>query len=193
MSRNELEHVDCLIGGFPCQPVSVAGKRQAQNDDRWLWTEFIRVVREVQPRIVVVENVPGLLTANDGLAFGEVLGDLAASGFDAEWDCIPAAAVGADHLRYRVFIVAYAASERMEGRGAAGVVFPSAHAGQELLRSYRATAGAAQWAVEPGVGRLAHGVSSRVDRLKGLGNAVVPQVAEWIARRIVEHEEERML
>lgn len=103
ISGKELEAVDLICGGFPCQPVSLAGKRLAQEDDRWLWPEFIRLVRAVRPRYVLVENVPGLLSRG----MGDVLGDLAASGYDAEWDCIPAAAVGAPHLRYRVFIVAH--------------------------------------------------------------------------------------
>lgn len=103
-----LARVDIISGGFPCQPVSLAGKRRGQDDPRWLWPEFARIVRELRPRYVVVENVPGLLH----LGMGDVLGDLAACGYDAEWDCLPAAAFGAPHLRYRVFIVAYARCER---------------------------------------------------------------------------------
>jgi len=99
----EVEQVDLVAGGFPCQPVSTAGKRLAQQDPRWLWPEFARAVRILRPRFVLVENVPGLLVRG----FGDVLGDLAALGYDAEWEEFPAAAVGAPHLRYRVFIVAY--------------------------------------------------------------------------------------
>lgn len=99
----ELEPVDLICGGFPCQPVSLAGKREAQNDPRWLWPEFFRIVRFLRPSYVLVENVPGLASAG----MGDVLGDLASIGFDAEWESFPAAAVGAPHLRYRIFIVAY--------------------------------------------------------------------------------------
>lgn len=102
-----VERVDLLAGGFPCQPVSGAGKRKAQSDERWLWPEFLRAIRALRPRLVLVENVTNLLAINDGSAFGEVVGDLAASGYDAEWDCIPAAALGAPHDRDRVWIVAY--------------------------------------------------------------------------------------
>jgi len=104
LTGDELEPVDLICGGFPCQPVSLAGRRRGAADERWLWPEFARLLRVLRPRFALLENVPGLL-AGGGMA--EVLGDLAALGFDAEWDCIPAAAVGAPHLRYRVFICAY--------------------------------------------------------------------------------------
>lgn len=92
-----------LTAGFPCQPVSLAGKRLAQDDDRWLWPEVARVIRVVRPPVVILENVPGLLSRG----MGDVLRDLAACGYDAEWDCIPAASLGAPHIRYRVWIVAH--------------------------------------------------------------------------------------
>ena len=94
--------VDLICGGFPCQPVSVAGKRRAQADERWLWPEFARIVSELRPAIVVAENVPGLRTA--GLR--DVLADLAALGFDAEWTCFRAWDLGAPHLRDRFWLVA---------------------------------------------------------------------------------------
>lgn len=95
---------DLICAGFPCQPVSHAGRRRAQADDRWLWPEVARILRVVRPRFVLLENVVGLLTAG----FGDVLGDLAALGFDAEWGVLSAADVGAPHLRERIFIVAVA-------------------------------------------------------------------------------------
>jgi len=108
-----VERVDLLAGGFPCQPVSSAGRKLAQADERWLWPEFLRAVRALRPAVVLVENVTNLLGANAGTAFGDILGDLAESGYDAEWDCIPAATVGAPHERDRVFLLAYAeCSER---------------------------------------------------------------------------------
>lgn len=97
-----LGRVDVVCGGLPCQPVSVAGKRLAQKDARWLWPDFARIVAGVAPSWVVVENVLGLRTA--GLR--DVLVDLADLGFDAEWTCLSAADVGAPHLRKRLFIVA---------------------------------------------------------------------------------------
>jgi DNA (cytosine-5)-methyltransferase 1 len=232
---------DLVCGGFPCQPVSHAGKRLAQADERWLWPAFADIVRALRPRYVLVENVPGLL----GRGMGDVLGDLAACGYDAEWDCVPAAAVGAPHIRDRVWIVAHpagvyggpdsapvsrdserhfplAAGERgawgsagggcspddvadTEGKcgelwaatrerpgrpasGGSGVAEP-----ESVRRAAYVPGGAAHWPTphgtwspEPGMGRVADGVPRRVDRLRGLGNAVVPQVAEHIGRMIME-------
>lgn len=102
VSGGSVEPVDCLVGGFPCQPVSQAGQRKAQADDRWLWPEFARIISDLQPRVVFVENVRGLLN-NGG---SEVLADLADLGYDAEWRVIPAANVGAPHQRERVFMLA---------------------------------------------------------------------------------------
>lgn len=97
--------VDGIIGGIPCQPYSCAGRQLGEADERDLWPAFLRVVREVGPRFVLVENVPGLLARG----LGRVLGELASCGYDAEWDSLPAQAVGAPHRRDRVWIVAYAA------------------------------------------------------------------------------------
>lgn len=97
-----LPAVDVICGGFPCQPVSVAGRRKAQADDRWLWPEFARIVAELRPGIVIAENVPGLRTA--GLS--DVLRDLASIGYDAEWAHLAASGVGAPHKRDRLFLAA---------------------------------------------------------------------------------------
>src|SRR3990167_9231292 len=105
-----VEPVDLVCGGFPCQPVSVAGKRKGTADARWLWPEFVRCLRVLRPSYVILENVPGLLTANDGQACAEVLDDLSECGYMFEWQIISAAAVGAPHLRQRVWIVAYTPS-----------------------------------------------------------------------------------
>lgn len=94
--------VDLVTAGFPCQPTSVAGLRRAQADERWLWPEVWRVARGVECRYLFVENPTGLFTAG----FGDILSDLASFGWDAEWDCIPASAVGAPHQRDRVFLLA---------------------------------------------------------------------------------------
>ena len=166
----DLPNTDAVVGGFPCAPVSLAGKRQAQDDPRWLWPEFLRVVRMVRPRIVLVENVPGLLTAG----FGDVLAGLAGAGYDTEWAGVPAAAVGAPHLRWRVFIVAYPDTFGRDGGS-----------GEQRQGRRREPQNSGWWDVEPRVGRVAPRIPRRVDRLKGLGNAVVPQVAEWVGRRIV--------
>jgi DNA (cytosine-5)-methyltransferase 1 len=99
-----VEPVDLIAGGFPCQPSSVAGKRRYQADERWLWPEFARAIRALRPRLVLVENVAGLLAARGG--FGDVLRDLAEAGYDSRWDSLRASDVGAPHKRERVFLVA---------------------------------------------------------------------------------------
>ena len=219
----ETPAVDVLAGGFPCQPVSLAGKRLAQDDERWLWPHVERLVRVLRPRGVLLENVPGLLTAG----FDDVIGGLAACGYDAEWDCIPAAALGAPHRRDRVFVVAapravadasgefcdgindHAGGDaRSEAEGKprnGGWPSPMAYAhdkgsqrrdGAKLRERPRewpfgqsgspGSASAAIWQPEPDVGRVANGVPRRVDRLRALGNAVVPQVAEYVGHRLAE-------
>ena len=108
--------VDLLCGGFPCVSVSVAGSRKGESDERWLWESLREAIRLVRPRYVLVENVPGLLSAKDaglrpGGLFGGILSDFSAMGFNAEWGVLPASAFGAPHLRRRVFIVAYTVSQ----------------------------------------------------------------------------------
>ena len=103
---------DVLCGGFPCQPASLAGQRRGVEDERWLWPCFAAAIRALRPRYVIAENVPGLLTVSGGSAFGEVLGDLAALGYDAEWAVFPASAVGAPHRRERLWIVGYTSIAR---------------------------------------------------------------------------------
>jgi DNA-cytosine methyltransferase len=111
---SNLEYVDLICGGFPCQPFSQAGKRKGISDSRWLWPEFYRVVREVRPKWVVIENVPGLLSIDSGRVFISILRDLNESGFDAEWFTLRASDFGAPHKRERVFIVAHAQHSRWD-------------------------------------------------------------------------------
>jgi len=186
--------IDVLVGGFPCQDISVAGKGAGLDGARsGLWSEYARLIGELRPSYVIVENVTALL----GRGVGRVLGDLAALGYDAEWDCIPAAAVGAPHRRDRIWIVAYPAgvgSRDTQHAGTGSTEVAAAGVCSALPREVadaRCIAGEADgwWAVEPNVGRVAHGVPARVDRLRSLGNALVPQIAEWIGHRIREHEE----
>ena len=102
---------DFLCAGFPCQPFSTAGKRAGKFDSRNLWPDTIRIIRELGPRYVFLENVPGLVTSG---YFGTILGDLAEAGLDAEWGCFRASQVGASHKRERLFILAYRPLGRME-------------------------------------------------------------------------------
>lgn len=194
--------VDVICGGFPCQDISVSGKGAGLDGERsGLWSQIVRVAGVLRPRVIVVENVPALLVRG----FERVLGDLAELGCDAEWDCIPAGAVGAAHLRDRVFVVAYdrglGAELEEPGNRRPAWAFPAApqpavvRLAERAVRPERVSAGRllSEWSALSGcdeperfVGGVVPRVPSRVDRLRGLGNAVVPQVAEWIGRRLME-------
>lgn len=104
---HHLPHVDVLVAGFPCQPFSVAGKRQGEKDPRYLVPEMLRVIHETQPRICLLENVPGFASLESGKSFRELLRALAEMGYDAEWGHLTAEAYGAPHRRERWFCVAY--------------------------------------------------------------------------------------
>ena len=174
----ELERVDAIVGGFPCQPVSFAGRQEGEGDERWLWPDFMRIITDLRPSFAVIENVVGLLHHGGAT----VLNDLAKAGYDAEWYTIPASAFGADHKRERIFIVAYHTSLGVEGVWPDGIEVPRALF-EEVL-SVRDSNG--QWKSEPDLRRTADGVSDWVDRLRALGNAVVPQIAYWIGECINE-------
>jgi DNA (cytosine-5)-methyltransferase 1 len=245
MKGNEYGPIDIITGGFPCQPYSVAGERRGNEDDRALWPQMLRVIREARPTWVLGENVPGIIT----LALDGVLADLEAQGYACETLCIPACGVDARHRRERIWIVAHATGSRINGKsrdiceaqwGSGGALCgksvgssenvgnsesngwrkgePNARRGNErtcarekpgsrnndcaladsntigLSKSqyesgkewtsgagqWPRSAGSRGWATEPAVGRVANGIPSRVDRLRGLGNAIVPQVAAEI-------------
>lgn len=104
---HDLPHVDVIVGGFPCQPFSVAGNRKGADDERYLLPEMLRIIREVQPNAVLFENVPGFPSLNDGAEFKYLLRTLAEMGFNAEWGHLRASDCGAPHQRERWFLVAY--------------------------------------------------------------------------------------
>ena len=259
---SKVERPDVICGGYPCQPFSTAGKRGGANDPRHLWPAMHNAIRVLRPRYALMENVRGHLS----LGFNRVLGDLAEIGYDAEWQVIPAAAVGAPHKRDRVFIVAYPKSKfsngsndnarvglesqslsefgnnggsqslaypndtrnrtperRIDDNGATQIknrqIFSQFELGRhstnvadtdcEFVGQYGSSSDVANqsrqrhdqrerqktndfgqwWEIEPSVGRVANGVPDRVDRLRGLGNAIVPQVAELVGALVVEHSQ----
>jgi len=200
--------VDAICGGFPCQDLSIAGKGAGLEGERsGLWFDYARILGDVRPRIAIVENVSALLSRGIDV----VLGSLAALGYRVEWHCIPASAIGAPHERDRVWIVAHRDDgQRIEpireiqtGRNAIGAgrkaladsdegnVFrwngPLQMGRLPIAREIEddGYATRAQWGTEPGMGRVAYGVSNRVDRVGALGNAVVPQIPELIGRAIL--------
>ena len=169
--------VNVVAGGFPCQPVSQAGQRLAQQDPRWLWEPMRDVIAHLRPSWVVAENVPGL--HRRGLDV--VLADLDRLGYTARAGLVSACALGAPHPRQRLFILAHSQGQgrcpwRDVGRAAAGP------AGEHPARGRPGRRGG--WPAEPDVDRVAHGVPAGVDRRRALGNAVVPAVAEHIGRLI---------
>lgn len=191
--REHCGAVDLIAGGFPCQDISHCGKQAGIDGVRsGLWREMLRLIREVRPRYVLVENVSALL---DGV-IGRVLSDLAASGFDAEWDCLPASAFGAYHERDRTFIVAYAAG--FDGRPHDLLEKSREWATSLQSRRFHSVALAAEGQcentrlrLEPELDRLVRRIPGAVDRLEAVGNSVYPAAAEWIGRRIMEVEAPR--
>lgn len=180
VGKRNLTPVDLIAGGFPCQDISDAGKQVGIDGERsGLWKEFHRIICELQPLYVLVENVAAL--THRGM--GRVLGDLAESRYDAEWQVLPASAFGAPHLRERIFIVAYRHSlhlekpvlDSMPGRPP----FQSCGISSNPLSRNHWTTN------QPPFIGVDNGLSSWVDRSQGLGNAVVPQVAEHIGKLIV--------
>src|SRR6516164_220861 len=120
LRAEDVEAVDVLCGGSPCQDLSHAGRREGIDGERsGLWAHYARLIRDLRPRYALLENVPGLLAGG----LGRVLGDLAACGYDAEWESLPAGAFGAPHLRDRVWLVAYPHTDRI-GRGLLGLEEP---------------------------------------------------------------------
>lgn len=179
--------IQVICGGFPCQDISLAGNGAGLAGERsGLWREYARIIGDLRPWFVIVENVSALL----GRGLGDVLGDLAALGYDAEWNCIPAGGIGAPHKRDRIWIVAYPC-----GTGGQGLVKgidpcatgPWGWRGEEDLR---AIANAPfeptdRWP-QPLVCRMDDGLSDRVERTHAAGNGLSPQIAELIGKAILE-------
>lgn len=181
--------VDVITGGFPCQDISVAGKQRGLGEGTrsGLWSEIVRLVSELRPRYVIVENVAALLSGpseRQGGWFGRVLGDLAEVGYDAEWHCIPASYVGCRQIRDRVWIVAYPQCDSVQG----WAIVAAAWEGQSREEQLAGLVQPAAWptvssARDWGTG---HGVPNGTHRNRAIGNAVVPQIPELIGRAILE-------
>jgi DNA (cytosine-5)-methyltransferase 1 len=209
-----IKGVQCnlLTGGFPCQPFSVAGKRRGAEDDRHLWPEMCRVIAEARPSWVLGENVPGIVA----MELDAIMSDLEGIGYACWPLIIPAVAVDARHRRDRLWLVAYSGSgegkqrcgPEMLGRwseetkqtrmGCGDVPDAACERGQEnpdgrkpgqpvSLVGHTRTIWH-EWPPEPAVGRVANGIPNRAYRLEGLGNAIVPQVAETLIRLMAKME-----
>ncbi|MFN4278319.1 MAG: DNA cytosine methyltransferase [Ferrovibrio sp.] len=165
-----------ISGGFPCQDISIANPKAVGLDGErsGLWWEFHRIVEEIHPEFVVAENSPQLRSRG----LDRLLGSLDALGYDAEWHCIPAAALGAPHRRDRLWIVAYARSAGLATSEREALLSPG------WWQERGATSQRCRWPAEPNVGRVAHGLPGRVHRLRLLGNSVVPIIPQLIGEAI---------
>lgn len=184
LSAQALEHAgiwpDCIVGGFPCQDISLAGLGAGISGQRsGLWSEFFRLIREIRPCFVIVENVAALL----GRGLGDVLSDLASIRYDAEWHCIPASYVGARQLRDRIWIVAYPERDRIQRRQTITAAWCEKSREEQLAGLVQPCA----WPTISGSRSrgTGHGIPDGIHRNKGLGNAVVPQIPELIGRAIL--------
>ena len=173
--------VDVIAAGFPCQDESMAGQRKGIQFDEstqyaetrsGLWGALLRAIRLVLPRYALLENVAGLLSGS----MGRVQGDLAEIGYDSEWDCISAASIGAEHMRDRVWIIAYSDPSQLEGGGLS-----------KRIQEEHANFGNTRWGKDkPGVDRVSDGNPAELVRLEQHGNSIVPQIPEIIGRAILE-------
>ena len=222
--------IDVLTGGFPCQPYSLAGKRKGKEDERHLWPEMLRAIREISPTYIVGENVPGLVNWNGGMVFDEVQTDLEAEGYEIQPVILPACSVNAPHRRERVWFVAYSSRNRwkwerkdvaiekglqprpesngklagrFEGLCSDGNVTNTDNEGlqrsekpgsieesrqkrnKQPTRFFQPTWN--KFPTQSTVCRGNDGFPYRMDRLKALGNAIVPQVAFQIFKAINLH------
>lgn len=163
--------VDVISAGFPCQPFSLQGKRRASFDDKNLWPETIRIIAEVRPQWVILENVRGLLSGTHGY-FGTVLKGLAESGYNARWDCFSASEVGAPHHRERVWIVARR-KDVADPQSQGGLRLPDSQ-GSQVSHAPRSSESPGWWTLEPRICRVVNGMADRKHRITALGNGQVP-------------------
>lgn len=177
---DEIGEINILTAGFPCQPFSNNGKLKGKNDERNMWPETIRIIQCLKPKWFVGENVPGIVSWDNGKYFSEIQNDLKKEGYEVWSIIIPASAVGAEHQRERIWIIANDKSQRIQR------VRPKGERKSRTLDSpllpLRNSNG--EWKVEPDIRRVNDGVPRKMDRLKLLGNAIVPQVAFQIFKAI---------
>lgn len=166
---------DILTGGFPCQPYSVAGKQRGDKDERDLWPEMLRIIRESKPAWIIGENSPNIRT----LALDKIIAELETEGFACRTFDLPACGVGAWHKRSRYWIVAHSIRND-NGRADS----PRWWSGEQTEVKELGVGENGYWNSEPAVARMVHGIPNQSHRLRGLGNAIVPQVAYELMRAI---------
>lgn len=193
--------IDIVTGGFPCQPFSVAGEQKGTEDERHLWPEMLRAIREIQPRWIVGENVLGLVNWNGGMVFEQVQADLEAAGYEVFAYVLPACGIDAPHERYRTWFVAHCNSQGLQERLSAeqpGIYKEDySYKGSVPERIFPKTDWQ-QFPTQSPVFNRNDGVSDKLDgitisewrteSIKGVGNAIVPQAAHQIFKAIEQYE-----
>ncbi|RMH26840.1 MAG: hypothetical protein D6692_08570 [Planctomycetota bacterium] len=178
---------DVVTAGVPCQPASAVGRMRGDRDERWMWPDTLRIVRELSPRFVLAENPPSLLRLDGGRAFAGILHQFAKMRYDVLWEVVPASAVGAGHRRERLWIVAADTNcPRLEGYAGHGETRRKAQAHRHpAARYFRQGANPGpRWYRQSGIQPVVDGLPGRVarDQLEAVGNAVVPQLAfAWLS------------
>ena len=189
-----IDTIDIITGGYPCQPFSVAGKQKGTEDKRHLWPEYFRLVKECRPTWVIGENVSGHIK----LGLDQVIEDLESEGYATRTFSISASSIGANHQRERIWIIANSNSNGLlkddsnirpqstESIGKdSGSIRKDIPREQHMANTNGSLQVHGQWNFEPNVGRVADGVPSRLDRLKSLGNSLVPQIPYYIGQTIL--------
>ncbi len=192
--------IDILSGGFPCQPYSAAGKRLGKEDDRHLWPEMLRAIREIQPKWIVGENVLGLVNWNGGMVFDEVQADMENEGYKVQPYILPACSVNAPHRRDRVWFVAYSNSLRPQRRRNGRELPGKRQNRSQRLKNVGSISGT-DWQNFPSQSAICGGDDGipkeldsitfpkwRNESIKAYGNAIVPQVAYQIFKSIEKYE-----
>lgn len=203
----KLGRIDVICGGFPCQPVSVIGKRCGDDDSRWMWPEFYRIICMAKPKYVLVENVVGLLSIQSGRLFGGILRDLAQIGYDAEWQVLSASQFGACHRRERLFAIAYTKGIRLDKTSIfKRFSYKNCYQGElwghydssniellgrsfpEIPKHLRSSDGISERLDRSVMGKDYHAGPMHViqKRIKALGNAIVPQCAQFVGQCILD-------
>ena len=191
---------DVVTGGFPCQPFSVAGKRKGTDDDRYLWDETIRVVRECKPKYFIGENVEGLINIQQGMVLRQVQTDLEKEGFEVQCLIIPASGIGAWHQRKRIWIIGCDVSNS-RSRNAQSRCVGQKLSSEEIEKgkttrstwSNSSSKNRTWWQTQSELCGVPNGVSyeldkDRANRVKALGNSIVPQIARELGKAIIEAE-----
>lgn len=183
LTHEQIERpIDLICGGYPCQPFSVAGKRRGKDDSRHLWPEFSRLIREIRPNWVLFENVTGHIT----MGIDDVFADLENQNYTTQAFIIPACAVDAPHRRNRVWILGYSHSELIQRLRPNRKQKLQPHAKERSSLCTSEMPRATQWETEPQLGRVVDGIPNRLDRVKALGNAIIPRIAEIFGHVIMQ-------